>query len=80
MNGVSIGHLDPVSVRSVKNTMQTICYSFFIATTKRRADGLHLPSGDVVWFNTVAVGAGEMRDPNGAKTAVERLFKDIPTS
>lgn len=39
-----------------------------------------LKTGDVVWFNSVAVGAGEMRDPNGARTAVERLFKDIPTS
>ncbi len=39
-----------------------------------------LKTGDVVWFNTVAVGSGEMRDPNGARTAVERLFKDIPTS
>ncbi len=38
-----------------------------------------LKTGDVVWFNSVAVGAGEMRDPNGARTAVERLFKDIPT-
>jgi len=38
-----------------------------------------LKTGDVVWFNTVAVGSGEMRDPNGARTAVERLFKDIPT-
>jgi hypothetical protein len=39
-----------------------------------------LKTGDVVWFNTVAVGAGEMRDPDGARTAVEGLFKDIPTS
>ncbi len=38
-----------------------------------------LKTGDVVWFNSVAVGSGEMRDPNGAKTAVERLFKDIPS-
>jgi hypothetical protein len=39
-----------------------------------------LRTGDVVWFNTVAVGAGEMRDPDGARTAVEGLFKDIPRS
>ena len=38
-----------------------------------------LKTGDVVWFNTVAVGSGEMRDPNGARMAVEGLFKDIPT-
>ena len=38
-----------------------------------------LKTGDVVWFNTVAVGSGEMRDPIGARAAVERLFKDIPT-
>ena len=39
-----------------------------------------LKTGDVVWFNTVAIGSGEMRDPNGARTAVEGLFKDIPSS
>jgi hypothetical protein len=39
-----------------------------------------LKTGEVVWFNTVAAGVGEMRDPAGAKTAVEVLFKDIPTS
>jgi hypothetical protein len=38
-----------------------------------------LKTGDVVWFNTVAVGSGELREPNGARTAVEGLFKDIPT-
>jgi hypothetical protein len=37
-----------------------------------------LRTGDIVWFNTVAAGAGELRDPAGAKVAVEGLFKDIP--
>lgn len=38
-----------------------------------------LKTGNVVWFNTVAVGSGEMRDPNGARKAVQGLFKDVPT-
>ena len=38
-----------------------------------------LKTGDVVWFNTVAVGGGEMRDPDGARKAVQGLFKDMPT-
>lgn len=38
-----------------------------------------LKTGDVVWFNTVAAGAGELREPNGARVAVEGLFKDMPT-
>ena len=38
-----------------------------------------LKTGDVVWFNTLA-GGGVMRDPNGARTAVEGLFTDMPTS
>ncbi len=37
-----------------------------------------LKTGDVVWFNTLA-GGGVMRDPNGARTAVEGLFTDMPT-
>lgn len=37
-----------------------------------------LKTGDVVWFNTVAAGSGELRDPAGARIAVEGLFKDIP--
>lgn len=38
-----------------------------------------LKTGDVVWFNSVAVGGGEMRDPDGARKAVQGLFKDMPT-
>jgi hypothetical protein len=39
-----------------------------------------LKTGDVVWFNVVGAGSGELRDPAGAHTAVDTLFKDIPTS
>jgi hypothetical protein len=39
-----------------------------------------LKTGNVVWFNTVTAGAGELREPGGAETAVAGLFKDIPTS
>jgi len=38
-----------------------------------------LKSGDIVWFNVVNVGSGELRDRDGAATAVRSLFKDIPT-
>jgi len=39
-----------------------------------------LKTGDVVWFNVVNAGNGELRDPKGAVTAVSSLFKDIPTN
>ncbi len=39
-----------------------------------------LKTGDIVWFNVVNAGAGELRDKDGAVTAVRALFKDIPTS
>lgn len=39
-----------------------------------------LRTGDVVWFNVVGVGAGELRDPDGAAAAVNELFSDIPTA
>jgi hypothetical protein len=38
-----------------------------------------LKSGDIVWFNKVDVGAGELRDPDGAAKVVDTLFRDIPT-
>lgn len=37
-----------------------------------------LKTGDIVWFNAVTVGSGELRDPEGARTAVKTLFKDMP--
>lgn len=39
-----------------------------------------LRSGDIVWFNVVRAGAGELRKPEGAAAAVDTLFKDIPTN
>lgn len=39
-----------------------------------------LRTGDIVWFNVVAAGAGELRDEAGAAAAVDTLFKDIPTN
>ena len=38
-----------------------------------------LRTGDIVWFNVVNVGAGELRDMDGALVAVDTLFRDIPT-
>jgi len=37
-----------------------------------------LQTGDIVWFNVVRAGSGELRDENGAAAAVSALFKDIP--
>jgi hypothetical protein len=37
-----------------------------------------LKTGDIVWFNVVRAGSGELRDKNGAAAAVSVLFKDIP--
>jgi hypothetical protein len=37
-----------------------------------------LRTGDVVWFNKVDVGAGELRDREGARTVVDGLFRDMP--
>lgn len=39
-----------------------------------------LRTGDVVWFNVVGAGSGEMRQEAGAAAAVNTLFKDIPTA
>lgn len=39
-----------------------------------------LHSGDIVWFNVVNAGSGELRDENGAALAVDTLFRDIPTN
>jgi len=39
-----------------------------------------LRTGDVVWFNVVNVGAGELRDEASAAATVDALFKDIPTN
>ena len=39
-----------------------------------------LRSGDIVWFNIVTAGSGELRDEKGAATAVAKLFEDIPTN
>jgi hypothetical protein len=39
-----------------------------------------LRDGEIVWFNVVNAGSGEMRDRNGAATAVKTLFKDIPVA
>jgi len=38
-----------------------------------------LKTGDIVWFNVVNMGGGELRDEAGAVIAVNSLFKDMPT-
>lgn len=39
-----------------------------------------LRTGDIVWFNVVGAGSGELREEKGAAAAVNTLFKDIPTN
>lgn len=39
-----------------------------------------LRTGDIVWFNVVSNGAGELREEAGAAAAVEALFRDMPTN
>ena len=37
-----------------------------------------LRTGDIVWFNKVTTGAGELRDEETARTTVDELFKNLP--
>jgi hypothetical protein len=37
-----------------------------------------LRTGDVVWFNKVDIGTGDLRETSGAKTTVAVLFGDMP--
>jgi len=39
-----------------------------------------LNTGDIVWFNMVGAGAGDLRTPQGAETAVKQLFSNLPQS
>lgn len=39
-----------------------------------------LRTGNVVWFNRVAAGSGEMRQESGAAAAVRTLFSNIPAA
>ena len=39
---------------------------------------IDLKTGDIVWFNVVTAGSGELRNEKGAVTAVNTLFKDLP--
>lgn len=37
-----------------------------------------LKTGDIVWFNKVDAGTGDLRDPDSAKKVVANLVKDLP--
>lgn len=37
-----------------------------------------LKTGDIVWFNKVDVGTGDLRDPDGARKVVTNLVRDLP--
>jgi len=53
-----------------------------VATNTGREYGfaslVDMQTGDIVWFNVVAAGTGEMREPDGAAKAVRTLFKNLP--
>ena len=38
-----------------------------------------LRNGDIVWFNRVASGVGELREADQARATVDELFKNLPT-
>jgi hypothetical protein len=37
-----------------------------------------LKTGNVVWFNQVGAGVGELRDEDGAMAVIRNLFRDLP--
>ncbi len=37
-----------------------------------------LRTGDIVWFNKLDAGVGDLRNPDGAKKAIRELLKDLP--
>lgn len=39
-----------------------------------------LRTGDVVWFNRVVAGSGELRTERGANSTVDTLFRNFPQS
>lgn len=39
---------------------------------------IDLRSGDIVWFNRVTAGVGELREEESARAAVDNLFKNLP--
>ena len=50
------------------------------ATEHGFASLVDLKTGDIVWFNVVTAGKGELRNADDAAIAVSTLFKDIPTA
>ena len=39
-----------------------------------------LDTGDIVWFNMVVAGSGELRDVEGARKTVAKLLDTMPRS
>ena len=37
-----------------------------------------LNTGNILWFNTLASGFGDLREPDSAEEATEALFDEIP--
>ena len=41
---------------------------------------IDLRNGEIVWFNNVAAGVGELREEENARAAVDNLFKNLPVA
>ena len=54
-------------------------YGASVGSESGFASLVDLKTGDIVWFNVVVAGSGELRDEQGAMAAVQKLFDDIPT-
>lgn len=39
-----------------------------------------MDTGDIVWFNMVLTGQGELREQGGAQATVQQLFADLPVA
>jgi hypothetical protein len=55
-------------------------YAVSAGSERGFASLVDLKTGDIVWFNVVNVGSGELKDKEGARAAVNNLFADIPAN
>lgn len=53
-------------------------YSMQLGSESGFAALVDLRTGDIVWFNFVGQGVGELRNPSGAGVVVNQLFSDLP--
>jgi hypothetical protein len=46
--------------------------------TEAFASLVDLETGDIVWFNIMVTGVGDLREPESATTAIDSLLSDVP--